>query len=292
MKIAGTLALAFLYLATDALAAQIAPITLTPAKSTVFRLLASDDLWYFNQITTLLNYRTTIGLNAIGPDKGTFSWEATTNPSAVKFENGATSISKTDDSTLRVTSREISLIRGDVTLRLRYNGALVGDYPLTVFAPSQRQFRNALLRDDRATKATPGFVTSAVWELRDQFGFSVPKALEVNEFFDRDTITDIVQPNNWHSPSIPNADLPPNGKLTEPFGNSLPAFFLDEYTRAGGDFDPLPQNPPFEGPLSTVEVFNVRQRYFAGSELPGQGRQQRAQIAHFYLDHADPVVIP
>lgn len=293
MKMIGRMSLAVLCLAANAMAAQIAPISVPKTKSTVFRIFAGDELWFFNQVTTLLNYRTTISLSAIGPNTGTFSWDATTNVNAVKFDNDTTSISKTDDPSLHVTSKEISLTPGDITLRFRYNGALVGDYRLTVFAPSERQFGLGLPIKTRPTNvATSGFITDAIWEVKDQFGFPIPRRMEVNEFFDRDTIRDEID-NNWHSPFIEGADLPPNGKLTEAIGNSTPSFFLDSYTRASGvGFSPVPQNPPLSGPPSAVEVFNVRQRYFAGSEIPGQGRQQQAQVAHWYLDRVDPVVIP
>ena len=258
-------------------AAQLSPINAEPSTSIVFNLTQNDDLWFFNGLTPV-NYKTTVSLNAIGPTQGTFSWQVTSNQIAVNLENETDSITKGNGS-LDVTSSQISLEPNDVTLNFKYGGENVGDYHFSVFAPANNRTQLLTLVHASAGSGT-GFQSVAEYQLFDQFGNAVPRPLEVNEWFEENSIQDVVS-NNWHSFVFP---LEPNGIMTN---SQNPSVVTDTYLRSGILLSP--SGLPPGDPLSTTEVFNVLQRYNAGSLTPGQGRQVNAQTVHFYLDHVEPV---
>lgn len=268
-----------------AMAAQVAPIILPPVKSAVFDLTRTDDLWFFNGPTPT-NYKTTVQINAAGPSAGTFSWQVTTNQKAVALNGRGSSASSTGNAPLNVTSSEISLSSGDVTVHFQYNGNDVGDFPLTVFAPLQKYTTLAkIVYLTGPTDKTPsGFDTYADYRIRNQFQDMLPRPLDLNEFFDLATIVNM-------EPNVGWTTLSANGGITSTdpsFPNDPPAYFQDRYGR-NGVLIPLPQSPPAPpAPLSTEEVFNVTQKYFMGSQSPGVGRQASVSTLHMYRDHAFP----
>lgn len=198
------------------------------------------------------------------------------------MENGSDSISKTEG-TLAVTSTQISLVPNDVILHFKYDGEDVGDYSFSVFAPANNLTQLISLEHSSAPAGgDTGFQSVARYQIFDQFDDSIPKPLEVNESFDESSIQDVVS-NNWHSTLFP---LTPNGVMTP---TTTPSILTDTYLRSGILLSP--SGLPPGNPLSTTEVFNVVQRYKAGSITPGEGRQIRSQVLHFYLDHAEPVQI-
>lgn len=286
--------------------ANVAPINVPASTSTVFDISVVDDneLWYFNGPSPL-NYKTKIQLQAGGPSQGSFRWEVTTNKPAIALETGGSLATKTNDPVLNVESKEISIEPDDVTVNLQYNGQNVGDFPLTVSAPLQRL--TTLVRTIHETgnqdAIPPGFTTKARYHVFDQFGDSLPRPLEFNEFFDLTTVQPIHPYENttW---AINLVNI--NGGFTEQLPGSEdpdPSYFQDVYSRAGTfqigpngvpyTLTPLPETPFFPN-YSTVEVFRVNQKYFMGSGTPGTGgqpgpgRQASFSTLHWKLDHVDP----
>lgn len=272
--------------------ANVAPINVPASTSTVFDISVqnSDELWFFNGVTPEpTNYKTKIKLQAIGPSQGSFRWEVTTNKPAVALETGGSLATKTDDPLLNVESKEISLDKQDVTVNFQYNGSNVGDFPLTVYAPLQHftELVELFHTIGDTTKSPPGFSTFASYRFLNQFQERVPRPLEVNEFFDLDSVENIQSNTLWQISLInQNAGLTsthPSFPL-EPD----PAFFQDKYTRAGV-LSPLPETPLLPN-LSTEEVFRVNQKYFTGSPTPGSGRQSSFSRLRFFRDHVIPVM--
>jgi len=268
--------------------ANLAPINVDATTSTVFNVTQDDELWFFNGGVPA-NYKTKIKVQAVGPSKGTFRWEVTTNKPAVALESGGSLATKTDDSILNVESKEISLDVEDVTLNFQYNGQNIGDYPLTVLAPLQHFTELPQLNHvigDRS-KDPPGFSTFASYRFFTQFQTNLPRPLEVNEFFDLDSVENIQSNVGWQISLInqnmgftsPHPDFP-----LVPF----PTYFQDKYTRAGV-LIPLPETP-LPPNLSTEEVFRVNQKYFTGSATPGSGRQSSFSRLRFFRDHVFPVM--
>jgi hypothetical protein len=268
-----------------AIAAQVAPIILPPVKSSVFTLSQNDDLWFFNGPTPT-NYNTTIQINAAGPSQGTFAWQVTTNQRAVSLNGGGSTASSQSNAPLSVTSSEISISSGDVTIHFQYNGSDVGDYPLTVFAPLETytELRLTFNTVGDPTKIPQGFATFADYQLFDQFGDRIPRPLVLNEFIDRTTTVN-VEFNTWPVGLFQNSGITSTILADFP-DDPTPSFFQDKYGVAGV-LIPLPQSPPSPPTApSTEEVYNVLQKYFTGSATQQAGRQSSVQTLHFFRDHA------
>lgn len=278
--------------------ASVDPINVAASTSTVFDITQDDELWFFNTLPAPpTNYKTKIHVQAAGPSQGTFRWEVTTNKPAVALETGG-SLATTNAPVLNVESKEISIDPEDVTINLQYNGQNIGDFPLTVFAPLQRLTTLVQLYHEVgiADLIPPGFTTRARYHIFNQFGDSLPRPLELNEFFD---LASVVKAPAHQDTTWANNLTNINGGFTQQLPGSddpAPAYFEDRYTRAGTiGLTPLPETPFFPN-YSTDEVFRVNQKYFMGSGTPGTGgqpgpgRQASFSTLLWYRDHVIPVM--
>lgn len=255
-----------LILGGTASAASLPTQNLGTKKFTTFSLSQNADLWFFNGATPS-NYLIDVPLVAAGPQTGTFGWQVTANPNSVKFDNDSNSISKPTPS-VQMKSAGISLVPDDVRITFSYNGAPVGIYKTTVFAPGdvvQTGFTHSPGGDSFGT----GFVSVYTYDVLDEFGNQIPRALEMNEIF----VTELLvndEPNTWVL-----------GPLVGETNTSITDTYF-QFTRSFKFPDPIAPLTP----LGIRRIFAVPQRYSAGSTSPGVGRQIRFHTVDWYQDHA------
>lgn len=259
-------------------AAQLAPISVEPAKSIVFTLSQNADLWYFNNLSPS-DYYTTVTLNAAGPTQGSFSWNIIANSAAAKMSNGTTSITVAAPS-VDVKSAGISTLPNDIGINFKYNGEDVGIYKMTAYAPTRVKMDPPTIEHAEINTAfSNGYVSQATFIILDQFNHELPADVPINEFFGA-RINDYAG-NNW-----------PSGEAVATMGRS----FTDKWSAK----DTIPWLPPEmnphptppQSPLSTVKVFHLPQGYAVGSLSIGVGRQVELHTLEYYVDHANIFPIP
>jgi hypothetical protein len=250
----------------------------------------SNALWYFGSgITTPPNFTlgsTSATLTANGVSSGSFQWSVTNGSSKLAFENGSTSIKKTNSNVVTIYSKLYSAAPGDVTVHLDYtpsgaSQAIPVDWPLGIDSPYQ------LISNGQTTSAganvcdgTPnppagsnGYVSNVPYKILSQFGVTVTNA-PINEQFG--TPSNITA-NNW--------GLPSEGSVTPPNGTFVDTLCTTSPRTGPGALQPLPLPPG--SPLSGTVVQEIPQSWFVGIVTPGLGLSVQTDFANYYIDHGN-----
>jgi len=153
---------------------------------TVLKVDMNYDLWWFNGENPGDGYHITSTLTVTPVTTGTFKWDVITGTDKVNLNNGGTdadSIMATDDNTIDVKSTAASAgavsVTKDVTIQLKYNGAVMCTCDLAVFSPDHLVH----LRDDDAADATWGYDSKIHYRIEDQFNRTLPYNVPLNEHF-------------------------------------------------------------------------------------------------------------
>lgn len=240
------------------------------------------DIWWFNG-EDAANYDESGTLTAQGVSSGTFQWDVVAGQSKVTLNNGGADSDSigpvANDYTVTIKSTDASDVENDVSVQLTYNGVAVCEKELTVYAPNSTEkwssYPQTLWYPPVLPSGPRGYITTYKFWVLDQIGNKLTKDLEINETFG--TFVDDYAGQNWSSAVSETGDTWAN------------AIFWDEYKFYGsplipGAPDPLPV--PLSDPDSGTTIFNVQQKYFAGSTTPGQGREIKSHKLQVYRGEA------
>ena len=276
-------------LSERAIAATIPPITVTPAKSTVFVINQSTGLWYFNGISpTPANYNTSISVNAVGPNQGAFTWTVTSGANVATLENNSSTLTGPDPA-VGVNSVGASVLPNDVGIDFQYNGNDVGTFHLSVLTPASspqidpltgrvvgpESIANMAIQvyvPGTSVLYQEGFESDATFQFLDQFSNPVPYALPANESFG--TFVARYPSTNWAS-GVPASAVATS--ITDHWSVVQTFPFLEGSV-------PEPSIPL--SPLGITLVFEQPQTYSVGTLTTGAGIPVENHTLQFYQDHA------
>lgn len=246
------------------------------ARLTAIEIKQSDDLWWFNGESPA-GYKVSVTLTATGATTGSFQWDVTAGTDKVNFENNATIFSATDRNTVGLKSIGASAaaanVTKDVTIRLTYNGTVVGDFNTVVFAPRQLVF----LRFRDNADATFGYLSEIHYKIQDQFNQTLPNNVVINERFTTGQTADF-NGTNWRQSLQCGAT-----------GICPTVASADWFDMIGGENlalppIPIPQAP--QTPLGNVAVAHWDGEWRVGSPNPGRGLRVQTNRWSKFRDHA------
>jgi len=241
-------------------------------------------LWYFgpgNVPPASFNLgKTTTTLSANGAANGTYVWTVTSPGNKLLFENGSTTITKTDINTVGIQASGFSDQANDITVTLEYTPAggttITLNYALTIDSPYQLVSNGSPSHaavggmDCNANPmpdGTLGFQTLIPYNMMSRFGKLITN-IDMNESFGTWS-TDYIG-NTWVAP-LPGSFTSDNG------------FFVDHMCVQGW-FPPamIPQSP-----LSTTGIQHATQSWFVGSLTSGSGVQVQTNTHQRFIDHGE-----
>jgi hypothetical protein len=264
-----------------------APIDVNPTIS------KDRNLWWFgNGITPPTGFNlggVTATLTATGAGNGTYVWTVTNGSNRLQFENGLSSITKTNTNTVGVSSKNFSTAANDVTVQLQFTPtggtAMTVPYSLSIDSPYKMvpdpdnpyTDKSVNACSDTVSGGINGYKTQAIYTAISFFGVTLAN-IGINEDFA--SYADDYTGNNWPVQQACGTsgicgNLPSNGQfadtmcVVDPTGISLyPAVYT-------------PQNP-----LWTVKIDHASQFWYVGSGTPAVGVEVQSDTQQYYQDHA------
>ncbi|MCP3959162.1 MAG: hypothetical protein GY719_15030 [bacterium] len=270
-------------------------------------LQASHELWYFNDVPQGEPHPTQTELKADAQPKGLFSWSVTRGAEKVELVGGAgagANVVQKDDNRVEVKSKLGSKGEDDVHIQatqMAPDGAVAGiwESDLGVRTPVGIKKTGSELRAPSAnpepeiltasesdplgapkelnhlnTQHNPhaawGYMTGVVYTVLDDNGNVMPQGYEINEQFGAavkdDAGTDWRQSNEGgFKPAQPH--------------------FADRIAGERSDRTPIPKNP--QQPLEDHKVQHWEQKWYVGSQTPGEGTLVQTNTFQKYQDHAE-----
>lgn len=246
-------------------AEELAQAPAAPAAATLV-IVGPREMWFFDGATPpSYPVSATLRTNLRG---GTFAWSTSSQ----------LSLSSPTDARPTVTSSAPSASLRDAWIRVRHTPrggtTQAASYRLTVRAPQ------SLTPTGNVSSAIPrGWQTLVGYSIQDQFGTTLPNAVEVNELWDDKPAIGDFAGTNW--PSFPPST--PSGEGHAPVS---PAGWNDVMNISDGIPPvrvPTPGAPGTGGPL----VMHFRGHWQVGSPTIGGGRRVRDLTWRFFQDHGD-----
>jgi hypothetical protein len=253
------------------------PITVNPTIS------QDKNLWYFgNSISAPTGFTlgsTTATLTASGGSTGSFAWTVTQGASKLQFENGSTSITKTNANTVGISSNYYSTTAKDVTVQLQYTPSggtpLTTSYSLSIDSP-YTMIPNGVTHKgvnscpDTTGGGTHGYKTQAIFTAQSFFGVMLTN-IGVNEDFG--TIADDYIGNNWPIPTAGGLTIPGTGLFADTMCVVDPGLIL------------TPRVLTPQSPLTNVKIDHSSQFWFVGSVTPASGVEVQSDTQQYFQDH-------
>jgi hypothetical protein len=242
-------------------------------------------LWYFgpgNSPPPAFNLGSVAAtLTANGASNGTYIWTVTSGSTLLKFENGSTTITKTDINTVGVQSMGLSTQLNDVTINLQFTPANGGqmvtlNYALTIDSPYKLvpngSPSHAAVGGNTCVVPAPdgtlGFQSLIPYNVLSRFGKLLTN-INMNESFSDVWYADYVG-NTWSLPS-PGSFMTSTG------------FFADSMCAQG--FSPPALIPQI--PLSSTKIQHGTQYWFVGSTTSGSGIEVQSDTFQRFQDHGE-----
>jgi hypothetical protein len=220
-------------------------------------------------------------LVANGASNGTYIWTVTSGSALLNFENGSTTITKTDVNTVGTQSMGPSTQLNDVTINLQFTPANGGqmvtlNYALTIDSPYKLvpngSPSHAAVGGNTCVVPAPdgtlGFQSLIPYNVLSRFGKLLAN-INMNESFSGVWYADYVG-NTW--------SLPSPGSFTTSTG-----FFVDIMCAQG--FSPPALIPQI--PLSSTKIQHGTQYWFVGSTTSGSGIEVQSDTFQRFQDHGE-----
>jgi hypothetical protein len=243
-------------------------------------------LWFFGSgIQTPSGFTlgsTSATLTANGATSGQFAWTVTAGTSKLAFENGSTSITKSNTNTVKIFSNSFSTAANDVTVRLAFTAPggtqtitvsrnLTIDSPFKLVSkpiPFDTGISVSGTCDQNFTAGTDGYLSAISYSMVSFTGLTIAN-VPVNEAF---------------------------GAASNPTQNNWPANQAESFTSATGTFSDLicagappgilsPQPLVPQNPLKTTVVRQISQDWYVGTTINGSGVRVQSDLLTMYLDH-------
>lgn len=243
-------------------------------------IVAYEDLWWFNGETP--NYyatQTYLVAASFAPVPGTgqpFHWEITSGSDKVTFGNGQSSITLIDDNTVQVVAIAASAPAGtlqrDISISLTVNGLPVGTIQSAVRQP-YKLVSTSNSDVPISSGASNGYSSLLHYEIKDQFGATLPMGIAVNEKWVSVETSDYAG-EDWPRPAVSPGFVDP-ADLVDDITVVNPANNLTPTTQRPG-------NPT----LGNEKVDHWGQEWYVGSLFTGAGVRVQTDTLQRYRDHA------
>lgn len=183
----------------------------------------------------------------------------------------ADSITLTDDNTITVKCAGASIIRGDVTIKLTYNGSEVCQYKITVYTPKEEVETSVTDHPFTYQGYTNGYESRHHFKINDQFDDLLPADIELNEKWTENA-------QNDHTPATTWPQANENSWTVNPAGD------IDFLTSCAWE-DDIPNTLNPQTPLGAVKVYHWNGEHYVGSLIKGDGVKVLTKKWQYYQDH-------
>ncbi len=249
--------------------------------SVIPTLSMDRSLWFFGTGNTPPGYfnlgGVTATLTATGAGTGSYVWTVTAGSSRLVFENGSSTITKSDTNTVGIKSIGYSTATKDVTVTLQFtatgSGAVTASYSLSIDSPYRADAlgtpSNSGITSNcniPAPPGTDGYQSLPLYRVTSFFGVQISN-IGINENF--------------------------TSEADDYIGNTWPNFVaINGITPDGTFYDNIcawaqiiPLSLPPATPLGSVKIDHASQSFFVGSLTSASGVQIQSDILQRYQDH-------
>jgi len=244
------------------------PASSASVPALVGNITQDHDVWWFNGCDA--HYYSEAGtLTLNGPSSShTFNWTVAQGTDKIDFSNGLDAQTVTNSNSVGFESTGASVDPNDVKVEVTVTGVSgKASKQFRIYAP--KSLTHLPDYDEDLPDLKWGYVSYICYSIQNQFGSTLPWAVEVNEQWTSDKIPDY--------PGMDWTRCDPGGGMAAPYG------WDDECEGEIWSRTPTPQHP--QNPIGTAKVYHWTGDWYAGSVTPGEGVKVLSVTWQKYRDH-------